>query len=385
MFKKAAQRGRSERGAEAYFVRYVEAPSDARTKLGAFFNILLMARYRRLVVAFALLVGVNFALAAGYWLLNHGRTNPDGSEIGYLQCLYMTVISTFTVGYGEALPIATPVDRIYTMLVIVLGLGTMGYGVSQMTAFIVEGELRGILERRKMDKHIAAMRDHFIVCGTGDTGRYIIEELLVTKRPFVAVDVDEEQLKKLAEPQPFPYVVGDATEEAVLLAAGIKRAAGVLCSLQHDRDNLVLAMTCRMNNQKVRIVAKCQDVKLSQRIKNAGADAVVSPEFIGGMRLVSELVRPTAVSFLDRMLRDREKGVRVEEVRVDTGSTLDGGRLADHAIADSDVLVMALQEPGATAFVYGPPSDSVLKPGSILVVLGNTEQVAKLRELAAGG
>jgi voltage-gated potassium channel len=108
-----------------------------------------MVRYRRLIIAFALLVGVNFIFATGYWLMHRGRLNPDGTEIGYLQCLYMTVISTFTVGYGEVVPVVTPMDRIYTMLVIVLGLGTMGYGVSQMTAFIVEGDLNEIVGRRR--------------------------------------------------------------------------------------------------------------------------------------------------------------------------------------------------------------------------------------------
>ncbi|MBI5775933.1 MAG: potassium channel protein [Nitrospirae bacterium] len=344
-----------------------------------------MARYHRLVVAFLLLVGVNVALAVEYWLINQGRTNPDGSAIDFLQCLYMTVISTFTVGYDEAIPIVTPTDKIYTMLVIVLGLGTMGYGVSQMTAFVVEGKLLGILERRKMDKRIAAMRDHFVVCGTGDVGHYVIEEMLATQRPVVVVDEDEEHLKKLFEERSFPYVVGDATDEEILAAAGIKTAAGVVCALEHDRDNLVLAMTCRMHNPKIRIVAKCHDIKLSQRIKNAGADSVVSPQFIGGMRLVSEMVRPTVVNFLDLMLRDKEKGIRVEEVRIEAGSALAGRRLADHAIADSDVLVMALQAPGATAFIYGPPSNTVLQPGFTMVVLGDTEHVRKLCLLATGG
>ena len=344
-----------------------------------------MARYRRLAVAFLLLAGVNVALAVGYWLINKGRTNPDGSTIDFLQCLYMTVISTFTVGYGEAIPIVTPTDKIYTMLVIVLGLGTMGYGISQLTAFVVEGKLLGILERRKMDKRIAAMRDHFVVCGTGDVGRYVIEEMLATQRPFVVVDEDAEQLKRMSAGHLFPYVVGDATDEEVLAGAGITAAAGVVCALQGDRDNLVLAMTCRMHNSKIRIVAKCHDIRLSQRIKNAGADSVVSPQFIGGMRLVSEMVRPTVVNFLDLMLRDKEKGIRVEEVRIEAGSALAGSRLADHALADSDVLVMALQEPGATAFVYGPPSETVLQPGSTLVVLGDTEHVRKLGMLATGG
>lgn len=344
-----------------------------------------MARYRRLVMAFWLLIGVNVILASGYWLMQRGRTNPDGSDIDFLQCLYMTVISTFTVGYGEVIPVVTAADKIYTMLVIAIGLGTVGYGVSQMTAFMVEGELLGILERRKMDKQIAAMRDHFIVCGTGDVGGYVIEELLATKRPFVAVTVDEGQLKRMSAGRPFPYIVGDATDEAVLTQAGIKTAAGVVCALESDSDNLVLAMTCRMNNPRVRIVAKCHDVKLSQRIKAAGADAVVSPQFIGGMRLVSELVRPTAVNFLDLMLRDREKGIRVEEVRVEAGSALADRRLSDRVIADSDVLVMALLAPGATTFVYGPASDSVLVPGTTMVVLGDTEHVGRLRALASAG
>ena len=341
-----------------------------------------MTRYRRLIIAFALLIGVNFVLATGYWLMNQGRTNPDGSEIGYLQCLYMTVISTFTVGYGEFVPIVTPIDRIYTMLVIVLGLGTMGYGLSQMTAFIVEGELQEIVGRRKMEKSIAALRDHFIVCGTEDVGGYVIEELLATKRPFVAVDTDIAQLKKLAETRPLLYVAGDATDEAILAKAGIKSAAGVVCSLPNDKDNLVLAMTCRLANPKLRIVAQARDVKLSQRIKNAGADSVVSPQLIGGMRLVSEMVRPTVVNFLDRMLRDMEKNMRVEEVRIEAGSPLTGQRLRDEGIASSDVLVMAIQEPGSSGFGYVPDAETRLQAGYTLVVLGEAERVARLRDLA---
>lgn len=344
-----------------------------------------MARYRRLVVAFALLVGVNFTLAGGYWLLNLDRNNPDGSDIDFLQCFYMTVISTFTVGYSEVVPIVTPLDRIYTMLVIVLGLGTMGYGVSQMTAFLIAGDLQGIIARQKMDKQIAALRDHIIICGTGDVGLYVIEEMLAIHRQFVVVDTDEAQMKKLAEKHPFPYVVDDATDEAVLVHAGVKVATGVICALPNDRDNLVLAMTCRMLNPKLRIVAKSHDVKLAQRMKNAGADAVVSPQFIGSLRLVSEMVRPTVVTFLDLMLRDKEKGMRVEEVRVEAGSPLEGKSLGDSAVSRCGVLVMALQAPGATGFTYVPPQDSILTAGTTLIVLGDTVCVGKLRAKAAQG
>ncbi len=344
-----------------------------------------MIRYRRLIVAFAILVGVNLSLAFGYWLMNRDRLNPDGTEVDYLQCLYMTVVSTFTVGYGELVPIETAADQIYTMFVIVLGLGTMGYGLSQMTAFIVEGDLKDIIERRKMEKQIAALRDHFIVCGAGDVGHYVMGELAATQRAFVAVDTDEAHLKKLAAHQPFPYVVGDATDEAVLTQAGIKAAAGVVCALSHDRDNLVLAMTCRQINPQLRIVAMTHDIKLSQRIKSAGADAVVSPQFIGGMRLVSEMVRPTVVSFLDLMLRDQHKSMRVEEVLVAAGSALDGATPQSPIVARSEVLIMAFQAKGSSAFQYVPASDVVFHPGSTLIVLGEAQAVAQLREAGLAG
>lgn len=347
-------------------------------------NRSFIERFERLIAAFGLLVGGNFAFAGGYWLLNQGRTNLDGSEISYLQCLYMTVITTFTVGYGELVPIVTKTDRIYTMMVIVVGIGTIGYALSQLTAFIVAGEVQEFLRRHTMDKRIAALRNHYLVCGTGDVGHYVIDELLATKRPFVAIDTDEAQLKRLFDERSVSYVMGDATEEAVLIQAGIKAAAGVVCSLPNDRDNLVLAMTCRLLNPDLRIAAKAHDVKLLQRLKNAGADAVVSPQFIGGLRLVSEMVRPTVVHFLDQMLRETDAAVRVEEVRIEAGSRLVGTRLRETDWRERGLLVMALQVSGVDTFKYVPEPESVLAPGCTMIVLGGAEHVGKLRAEAAG-
>ena len=341
-------------------------------------------RVRRLVGALGLLVGGNFAFAAGYWILNQGRMNPDGSPIGYIQCLYMTVITTFTVGYGELVPIVTTADRIYTMLVITVGIGTIGYALSQMTAFIVEGDLRNILGRRKMEKRIVILHDHFLVCGSGDVGHYVIDELFATKRALVVIDTDEEHLKKVIGDRPILYIVGDATDEEVLVHAGAKVASGVICSLQHDRDNLVLAMTCRQINPKLRIVAKAHDIKLLERLRHAGADAVVSPQFIGGLRLVSEMVRPTVVTFLDQMLRESDAAVRVEEVRIVAGSRMAGKRLNEIDLEQRGMSAMALKAPGSDKFVYVPARDSVLTPGCTMIVLGDAEHVTKLRAEAAG-
>jgi voltage-gated potassium channel len=341
-------------------------------------------RVRRLAGAFGLLVGGNFVFAAGYWILNQTRTNPDGSPIGYIQCLYMTVVTTFTVGYGELVPIVTSFDRIYTMMVIVIGIGTIGYALSQMTAFIVEGDLRNILGRRKMEKRIVILHDHFLVCGSGEVGHYVIDELFATKRSLVVIDTDEEHLKKVIGDRSILYIVGDATDEEVLAHAGAKVAAGVICALQNDRDNLVLAMTCRRLNPKLRIVAKAHDIKLLERLRHAGADAVVSPQFIGGLRLVSEMVRPTVVTFLDQMLRESDAAVRVEEVRIAAGSRMAGKRLNEIDLEQRGMSAMALKAPGSDKFVYVPAQDSVLTPGCTIIVLGDAERVGKLRAEAAG-
>lgn len=344
----------------------------------------LRERIRRLIGALGLLVGGNFAFAAGYWVLNLGRTNPDGSPIGYIQCLYMTVITTFTVGYGELVPIVTSFDRIYTMLVITVGIGTIGYALSQMTAFIVEGDLRNILGRRKMEKRIVILHDHFLVCGSGDVGHYVIDELFATKRSLVVIDTDEEHLKKVIGDRSILYIVGDATDEEVLIHAGAKVAAGVICALQNDRDNLVLAMTCRQINPKLRIVAKAHDIKLLERLRHAGADAVVSPQFIGGLRLVSEMVRPTVVTFLDQMLRESDAAVRVEEVRIAAGSRMAGKRLNEIDLEQRGMSAMALKAPGSDKFVYVPARDSVLTPGCTIIVLGDAARVGQLRAEASG-
>ncbi len=343
----------------------------------------LIERFERLITAFGLLAGANFAFAAGYWILNQGRTNPDGSEIGYIQCLFMTVITTFTVGYGEVVPILTTADRMYTIMVIIVGIGTIGYALSQMTAFIVEGELQEILGRRKMEKRIVVLHDHYLVCGTGEVGHYVIEELFATKRSFVAIDTDEAHLKKVIDERAILYIVGDATDEEVLIHAGVKGAAGVICALPNDRDNLVLAMTCRQLNPKIRIVAKAHDIKLLERLKHAGADAVVSPQFIGGLRLVSEMVRPTVVSFLDQMLRETKAAVRVEEVHVSVGSPLAGKRLNEVNLEQRGLLVMALQPRDSDKFDYVTARVAVLVPRCTVILLGDAEHVGQLRAEAS--
>jgi voltage-gated potassium channel len=226
-----------------------------------------------------------------------------------------------------------------------------------------------------------------VVCGAGSTGRNVIEELLTTGVPVVAIDVREGELREIAEKFPraeFTYIVGDATDDDVMAQTGLERARGLVAALSSDKDNLYLTVSGRQTNPGARIVARCAELSHVEKIRRSGADAVVSPNFIGGMRLVSELLRPAVVRFLDDMLRDRRAPYRIEEVQLGEGVTGLGTTLRDVRVRERfGMTVLAVRASDNQSWVYNPDANEKLGPGMTLVVLGSPEQVAELRRAAA--
>lgn len=240
-----------------------------------------------------------------------------------------------------------------------------------------------------MRKVIDALSGHVIVCGAGSTGRHVIDELVATSTPFVAIDTDEERLLDAVKHHAaavVPYIVGDATSDIVLRDAGLERAKGVVAALRDDKDNLFVVISARSVNATARIVARSGDLRVVALLKKAGANSVVSPNFIGGMRLASELLRPNVVEFLDEMLRDRDLNLRIEEVQIPEGSSFAGKTLRDSHIRDvSDALVLAIRDGPKKAFHYNPGPATVLAGGTTLVLLGRSASVAKLRDAVGTG
>jgi voltage-gated potassium channel len=226
-----------------------------------------------------------------------------------------------------------------------------------------------------------------VVCGAGSTGRHVIEELLATGVPVVAIDVREGELREIAEKFPtaeFSYLVGDATDDDVMAQTGLDRARGLVAALSSDKDNLYLTVSARQTNPGARIVARCAELSHVEKIRRSGADAVVSPNFIGGMRLVSELLRPAVVRFLDDMLRDRRATYRIEEIQLGHGAAGLGATLREARVRERfGMTVLAMRAGDSQSWVYNPDADERLGPGTTLVVLGSAEQVAELRRLAA--
>jgi voltage-gated potassium channel len=333
----------------------------------------------RLVLAGVALVIVFGVGTAGYYWIGEGRWSLEN-------CAYMVLITITTVGYAEVLPVQeTGEGRVFTMLLLVTGMGVSFYFLSALTAFIIEGDLREALWRRKMQRRLAKLKNHYIVCGAGRTGRYVIEELMHAGLDVVVVEKNEQSLEVLSKQHGDRLIAlaGDATDDGVLKDAGIDRARGLVAALQHDQDNLFVALSARQLAPGLRIVSRANAERVRPKLQQAGADAVVSPTHIGGRRMAHELLRPNAVGFLDIMTRNMKQNLDIEQMDIPQGSPLDGRTLRKSNIREvSSALVLAVVVDGV--HTYNPPSDFELKAGMTLVLLGEVDQIAKLQKYVAG-
>lgn len=306
-----------------------------------------------------------------------------GKEWSFLDSLYMTVITISTIGYEEVIDIsANPAARIFAIVFIVVCLGTIAFAVSSITAFIVEGELKSLLGRKKMEKDISRLQDHYIVCGSDETAQTIIQELILTRRNFVVVEPLKEKIDRISFLGNFLHVLGDPAEDSVLVSAGIERAKGIHLTLPTDEANLFVTITARSLNPHIRIVAKGIDIKSHNKMKKAGADCVVSPTHIGGMRMVSEMVRPAVVTFLDMMLRDRERVLRFEEVRVREDSPLIGKTIAEAEIEEkSGALLVAIKRRATEDYDFNPSRERKIQVEDVLILIARPEMVQEIERM----
>jgi len=335
---------------------------------------------RRLLNALGIFAALVALGTGGYLFIGHGRW-------GLGDCAYMTVITISTVGFFELGHMReVPGARALTVTLIVSGLGVLAYMQSSLTALFVEGVIGHAWRRRRMLREIADLSGHVVVAGAGATGKHAIEELLATQTPFVAIDRNEHVLEQVSEELcggagKMLHVHGDATLDHVLLAAGVARARGVVAALTHDKDNLYVTLSARSLNAKARIVSKVVEDEAAPKIIRAGATSIVNPTMIGGRRLASELIRPMVNQFLDQMLRDKDKNLRLEEIVVGPGSTFAGVALKDTPIRrETRALVIAARGVDGT-FAYNPDPEYVIGEGTTLIVLGETDSIVKLRRL----
>ena len=321
-------------------------------------------------------VGVFLLGTGGYYVLGHGK-------VSLLDSIYMTSITLTTVGYGEIFPL-DDTGRWFTTALMWAGMGAMVYATAVVTSFFVELNLGQLVREQSMKERIAELRDHYIVCGAGETAVHIIRELYETAHPFVVVELDPQKVEHVQSLFEDALTLnGDATEESVLEEAGIGRAKGLFAVLGDDGRNMLLTVVARYVNPNIKIVTECRDNNLINKFYRAGADYVVNPTYIGGMRMASEMLRPRVVTFLDRMLRGQVTE-RVEQAIVEEGSPIAGKTLAEARIQErTGLLPIALEMPDGRS-IFNPTGDERLVPGTAIIVIGTPDQVARLRAYCGG-
>jgi voltage-gated potassium channel len=262
------------------------------------------------------------------------------------------------------------------MLVALAGIGVFTYILTNITAIIVEGEILKTYKKNRVLKMISKLENHYIICGATGVSLQIAKELASTKRAFVFIDKEEHHIGSRSSGE-YLFVKGDPTDEKILELAAVKKATGLFATTNDDNINLVITFTSRHLNKGLRIISKCNHPKNADKIKKAGADSVVSPNTIGGLRIVSEMIRPKVVTFLDTMLRDREKSLRVEEIHL--GADYDGKIVKDLDLRNSSkALLLAIKED--EKWVFNPPDDHKLKKGDELIFMVTPEEREILKE-----
>ncbi len=324
----------------------------------------------------AVLIVVFLAGVVGFKVFGTG-------EDTWIDSIFMASITLTTVGFGTVTHVESNTAKIFTSIYSVSGMGVLLYVITTGTAFIVEGEAWQLIWNRRIRKMVEKLDNHFIICGMGRQGMVVAQEFKKTNRPFVMVESNPDRIKELSHLMPdVATIEGDASENQILLDAGIEKSQGLVACLHDDRDNLMLVVTAKQIKPDLRIISKGREVQHITKLSRAGADSIVLPTLIGGMRMASEMIRPSVVTFLDKMLRSKDKTLRVEGVSIDKGASAIGRKLEDLDINEhGGMVVCSIQIPNSDNFIYAPPGKTILEEGMVLVVVGDVNNLPKVEAL----
>lgn len=296
-----------------------------------------------------------------------------------LDAVYMTVTTLSTVGYGEVHEMS-PTGRVYTVFLVLFGTAFFLYVAGSVVQFMVEGRIRTILGRKRLDKRIDHLKDHYIVCGYGRIGKVLCKNLKREPIDLVVIDNNQE-LFSFIEEKDFFYLMGDATDEAMLLKAGIKKAKGLIAVLGTDADNVFLVLTARQLNPDIFIMARAGQESSKSRLAAAGADKVESPYEVGAVSMAQRIIRPTVTSFLDVAFTYKRKDIQMEEIAISFSSKLENVSLKDSGIRqDFNLIIIAIKKPDGN-MIFNPSFETVIKGGDTVIAVGEEQNLQKLEKI----
>jgi voltage-gated potassium channel len=299
-----------------------------------------------------------------------------------IDALYMTFISFSTVGFKEVADLSLA-GRLFTMVVIMLGMVVIAMLSASVTSLFVRNELLAKRKRQKMKKEITKLEGHTILCGAGDTGTTVIEEFIRAKKQLVVIENNQELVDELELAYPKVYFLyGDATKDEILHEANIEKAIGLITTLSIDADNLFVVVSAKSINPNMIIISRSVDSHTESKLYKAGASFVISPNIVEGMRMAAVMLRPTVVSFLEVMMRSDEFSYRMEEISIPKGTSIVGKTLKDAEIPQkTGLIVIAVKRATDAQMLFNPSSSTTLQENDQLIVLGDPEKIDKLNTL----
>ncbi len=322
---------------------------------------------RRIILGSLLILAVLAGGTTGYMLIESWP---------FLDSLYMTCITVTTVGFSEIHPLSNS-GRAFTMLLMLTGVGLVFYLLTTLTQAVVGGELRQIMGRRTLQRQIRALKGHYIICGYGRIGALVAHMLHEQGVNVVVVENSEEVTRRL-ETEGILYVLGSATDDEVLMAAGIDRARGLLASVSSDADNLYLVLSAKGLRPDLFVIARATDLGGERKLKRAGADKVISPYFIGARRIAQTVLRPSVADFVDLTFHSTDMALQMEELVVGHGSELDGVTLKDSGIRQKLNLIILAVKRSTGEMIFNPEADTMINLGDTLIALGTRDSMIKL-------
>lgn len=295
---------------------------------------------------------------------------------------YMTVITLATVGFREVHDLSDP-GRVFTIFLIVFGAGIIAYTLGRLVQFMVEGQLQVFLGRKKVEKQIDQLRGHYIICGYGRIGHMICREFLSKPLPFVVVEKEPALWEKLTH-ENILHVRGDATDDETLIAAGIRRAKGLITAVTSDTENVYITLTARGLNPDLFILARSGEDGSEKKLRRAGASKVISPYTIGATRMAQAVLRPSVVDFIEIATAGENLELQMEETAVEEESPLVGKTLVTSGIRkDWGIIIVGIKKVDGQ-MMFNPSPETAIVAGDILITLGEASAIRNLERIASG-
>lgn len=324
----------------------------------------------RLKLSLVFFIGILIAGIIGFMSLEN---------LSFSDAAYFAVVTIATVGFGDIVP-KTPAGRMFTCLFIIIGVGMAYYTFTLVISMSIEGRLKDFLGRKGMDRRIANLDNHIIVCGAGKVGENVIQRLQDERQAFVVIEKELLLYEQLCE-QKVLTIHGDATLDEVLLQSGVKRAKGLITALSHDADNVYVTLTGKSLNPDMTIVARADRAEAEEKLRRAGATTVIFPSVMGGRQMVSAMIKPVIMDFVENLFYNQDLHMDIAEVTVQPASPLVGKNLIENDIKGRfDSIVVAIKRDNM--LITNPPATQVISAGDIMIVLGQRATLSKLNQLA---